>query len=164
MRTEIGRRKEEQEKTWSTPSNITIYEWSEASKTKNGINTFKQTVWTQAVHNRMRQKEGEIQAYCAYEKGVEKWHKEYIPRNGRGGISEEAQEILEDRDIWTNETTLLGVIHESRKWERNNDDCVFIQQKKGPITSTFTSDWFLREGEGREVDLCIQRTFVSSSG
>jgi hypothetical protein len=54
-------------------------------------------------------------------------------------------------DIWTNETTLSGVIHESRKWERSNDDGVFMQHQKGPITSTFTVDWFLREGEGREM-------------
>ena len=54
----------------------------------------------------MRQKAGEIQAYRAYEKGAEKWRKEHMPRKGKGGISEEGQEILEDRDIWTNETTL----------------------------------------------------------
>ena len=64
----------------------------------------------------MRQKAGEIQAYHAYEKAAEKWRKKHMPRKGQGGISEEGQEILEDRD-----------------------------------TSTFTTDWFLREGEGREV-------------
>jgi hypothetical protein len=36
------------------------------------------------------------------------------------GISEEGQEILDDRDIWTNETTLRGVIYESRNRERTN--------------------------------------------
>jgi hypothetical protein len=72
IRPEMGRRKEEQEKTWIKPTNRTIYQWSEDSKTKNGISTFKQTVWTQVVHNRMRQKSGEIQAYHTYEKGVEK--------------------------------------------------------------------------------------------
>ncbi len=41
IRTEMGRRKEEQEKTWITPTNRTIYQWSEVSKTKNGMNTFK---------------------------------------------------------------------------------------------------------------------------
>ena len=49
-----------------------------------------------------------------------------MPRKEKGGISEEGQEILEDRDIWTNKTTLLGVIHESRKMERSNDDGVFM--------------------------------------
>ncbi len=75
-----------------------------------------QTAWTQTVRNRMRQKAGEIQTYHSYEKGTEKWRKEYMPRKGQGGISEEGQEILEDRDIWTNKTTLHRVIHESN-WE-----------------------------------------------
>jgi hypothetical protein len=74
-----------------------------------------------------------------------------MSRKEKGGISEEGQEILEDRDIWTNETILRGVIHESRKRERNNDDGVFMRQHRGPITFTFTADWFLREGEGREL-------------
>jgi hypothetical protein len=151
IRAEMGRRKEEQERTWSTPTNRTIYQWSEASKTKNGISTNKQTAWTQAVRSRMRQKAGEIQAYRAYEKGVGKWRKEHMPRKGKGGISEEGQEIMKDRDIWTNETTLRGVIHESRTRERSHDDGVFMQHQKGPITSTFTADWFLREGAGREL-------------
>jgi hypothetical protein len=50
-----------------------------------------------------------------------------------------------------NETTLRGEILESRKRERNNEDGVFMSHQKGPITSTFTTDWFLREGEGREL-------------
>jgi hypothetical protein len=41
IRSEMGRRKEEEEKTWITPTNRTIYQWSEVSKTKNGISTFK---------------------------------------------------------------------------------------------------------------------------
>jgi hypothetical protein len=63
----------------------------------------------------MRQKTGETQGYHTYEKGVEKWSKKHMSRQEKGGISEEGQEILEDRDIWTKETTLRGVIHESRK-------------------------------------------------
>ena len=47
----MGRMKKEQEKTWSTSTNRTIYQWSEASKTKNGTSTTKQTAWTQAVRN-----------------------------------------------------------------------------------------------------------------
>ena len=69
----MGRMKQEKEKTWNTPTNRTIYQWTEDSKTKDGVDTTKQTAWTQTVHNRMRQKEGEIQAYLAYEKGVDKW-------------------------------------------------------------------------------------------
>ena len=74
----------------------------------------------------MRQKVGEIQTYRAYEKGAEKWRKEHTPRKGKGDISEEGQEILEDRDIWTNEITLRGVIHESRRREKSNEDGVFM--------------------------------------
>ncbi len=79
IRAEMGRMKQEQEKTWSTPTNRTIYQLAEASKTKSGVHTTKQTAWIQAVRNRMRQKAGEIQAYRAYEKRVEKWRKEHMP-------------------------------------------------------------------------------------
>jgi ribonuclease HI len=72
IQVEMGRMKQEQEKTWITPTNRTIYQWSESSKTKGVVDTTKQTVWTQTVLNRMRQKTGEIQAYRAYEKGAEK--------------------------------------------------------------------------------------------
>jgi hypothetical protein len=91
IRAEMGRMKEEQEKTWSTPrtqigmfrpirmdhtnclqvaiktlqfrTSRTIYQWSKVSKTKNGLTTTKQTAWTQVVRNRMRQKAGEIQVF-----------------------------------------------------------------------------------------------------
>jgi len=43
------------------------------------------------------------------------------------------------------------VIHESRKRGRINEDGSFMPHQKGPITSTYTADWFLREGEGREL-------------
>jgi ribonuclease HI len=72
IRAEMGRMKQEQEKTWSTPTSRTIYQWSETSKNKSVVNTTKQTGWTQTVRNRMRQKAGEIQAYRTYEKGSEK--------------------------------------------------------------------------------------------
>jgi ribonuclease HI len=73
IRAEMGRMKQEKEKTWSSPTNRTIYQWAEASKTKDDVETTKQTAWTQTVRNRMRQKAGEIQALRAYEKGAEKW-------------------------------------------------------------------------------------------
>ena len=148
IRAEMGRMKQEKEKTWSTPTNRTIYQWSEASKTKDGVDTTKQTAWTQAVRNRMRQKAGEIQAYRAYEKGAEKWRKEHMPRKGKGNISAEGQELLEDKEVWGNDTALREVIHDSRKRERSNVDGMFMPHQKGPITSTFTADWFLREGQG----------------
>jgi len=135
----------------SEPTKRTTYQWSETSKTKNGTLTTRQSAWTQAVLMRMRQKAGEIQAYRAYEKGAEKWRKENIPRKGKGDISEEGQEILEDKDIWETQIVLLGVIHESRKRGRISEDGSFMSHQKGPITSTYTADWLLREGEGREL-------------
>jgi hypothetical protein len=95
--------KPDKEKTWNTPTNRTIYQWVEASKNKDGVETTKQTAWTQAVHNRMRQKAGEIQAHRAYEKGEEKWRKEHMPRKGKGNISAEGQELLEDKELWGND-------------------------------------------------------------
>ncbi len=82
---------------------------------------------------------------------MEKWRKEHMPRKVKGNISAEGQELLEDKDTWGNETALDGSIYESRKRERSNDDCLFMTHQKGPITSTFTADWFLREGQGREM-------------
>ncbi len=87
----------------------------------------------------------------AYEKGVEKRWKEHMPRKGKGNVSTEGQEFLEDKKIWGNETSLHGTVYESRKRERSNEDGLFMPHQKGPITSTFTVDWFLREGQGREA-------------
>ncbi len=120
----------QRERERSTPTNRTIYQWSEASTTKNGVHTTKQTAWTQAVRNRMRQKAGEIQAYRAYEKGAEQWRKEHMPRKGKGNISAEGQELLEDKEIWGNETALHGAVYESRKRERSNEDGLFMHTKK----------------------------------
>ena len=58
---------------------------------------------------------------------------------------------MEDNEIWGNETALREVIHDSRKRERSNVGGVFLPHQRGPITSTFTADWFLREGQGREL-------------
>ncbi len=99
----------------------------------------------------MRQKTGEIQAHRAYEKGTEKWRKEHMPKRGKGNISVEGQELLEDKEIWGNETVLRGSIHDSRKRERSKEDGSFMSHQKGPNTSTFTTDCFLREGQGRTL-------------
>ncbi len=99
----------------------------------------------------MRQKAVEIQVYRTYEKGPEKWSKEHIPRKGKGDISEEGQELLEDQDKMGDKTSILKVGHESRKRKRINEHDSFIPHQKGPITSTHTTDWFLREGEEREM-------------
>jgi hypothetical protein len=74
-----------------------------------------------------------------------------MPRKGKGIISAEGQELLEDKDIWGNEIALQGAIYESRKKERSNEDGLFMPHQKGPITDTFTADWFLQEGQGREL-------------
>jgi hypothetical protein len=74
-----------------------------------------------------------------------------MSRKGKGNISAEGQELLEDKEIWGNETVLHVTVCESRKRERSNEDGLFIPHQKGPITSTFTADWFLREGQGREL-------------
>ena len=66
-------------------------------------------------------------------------------------FSAEGQGLLEDKELWGNETALRGAIHDSRKRERSNEDDVFMSHQRGPITSTFTADWFLREGQGREL-------------
>jgi ribonuclease HI len=62
IRAEMGRMKSDKEKTWDTSTNRTIYQWKEASKNKDGVETTKQTAWTQAVRNRMRQKAGSSKA------------------------------------------------------------------------------------------------------
>jgi hypothetical protein len=51
---EMGRMKEEKEKTWSVPISRTIYQWSEVSETKAGTLITKQSVWTHEVRNRMK--------------------------------------------------------------------------------------------------------------
>ena len=43
IRAEMGRLKQEKEKTWSSPTYRTIYQWAEASKNKDGVETTKQT-------------------------------------------------------------------------------------------------------------------------
>ena len=49
---------------WNDPTNRTVYQWSEASKTKEGVQTTKTSVWSKTVpvRNRIRQKAGEIEA------------------------------------------------------------------------------------------------------
>ena len=69
IRAEMGRRKEEKEKIWDKRTDRTIYQWSEPSKTKQGLWVTKTSAWTQAVRNRMRKKAGELQASKARERG-----------------------------------------------------------------------------------------------
>jgi hypothetical protein len=78
-------------------------------------------------------------------------HAEKRERKYLGRTEDRSSELLEDKEIWGNETTLRGVIYDSRKRERSNEEGLFMTHQKGPITSTFTGDWFLREGQGREL-------------
>jgi hypothetical protein len=55
-----------------------------------------------------------------------------MPRKGKGNISAEGQELLEDKEIWGNETALHGSVYESRKRERSNEDGLFMPHQKGP--------------------------------
>ncbi len=58
---------------------------------------------------------------------------------------------LTDSEVTLHVINKLETIHESRKRQRIYEDGLFRPHQKGPITSTFTADWFLREGEGREL-------------
>ncbi len=149
IRAEMGRRKPDKEKTWDTSTNRTIFQWRETSKSKDGEEITKQTAWTQAVRHRMRQKSGEIEAHRAYEKGAEKWRKKHMPRRGKGNISTEGQELLEDKETWGNETALREAIHNSRKRERSNVDGGFMPHQRGPITSSSRQTGF--SGKDRTV-------------
>ena len=53
IRAEMGRLKEDKEKTWSTQTDRTLYQWSEPSKTKKGTLITKTSAWSQVVRNRM---------------------------------------------------------------------------------------------------------------
>ena len=46
--------------------------------------------------------------------------------------------------------TFLWECHESRKRERTTEDGTFFLHNKGAVTSTFTGDWLLTEGESRD--------------
>jgi len=65
-------------------------------------------------------------------------------------ISKEGHDLLEDVDRWRDKTTLLKECYDPRKRERINEDGSFMPHQRGPIMPTYTADWFLREGEGRE--------------
>jgi hypothetical protein len=56
-----------------TRKDLGVRKPSETSQTKKGTLTTRQSVWTQTVRNRMRQKVDEILTYQTYEKGEEKW-------------------------------------------------------------------------------------------
>jgi hypothetical protein len=87
------------------------YQWSEESKTTEGIHTTKTSVWT--IRNRIRQEADEIEVFHALEIGDEKWCKEHIPPNGSDPISEEGQTLLDQPDLLKDKRTLQWVL----QWE-----------------------------------------------
>ena len=64
-------------------------------------------------------------------------------------ISEEGQTLLQDTDRWSDQSSLLKEYYESRKRERIHEDGSFFHHLNGSITTTYTSDWLLRQGEYR---------------
>jgi len=79
-------------------------------------------------------------------------------------MSGEGRDLLEDKERWGNQTSFLSECHESRKRERINEDGSFKQHQKGPITSTYTTDWYHREGESRhKLGDWLKATSVSSN-
>ncbi len=149
IRAELGRRKEYKETIWNDSSDRTVYEWPVTSTKHGGATVLKTSVWTNTVRNYIRQKAGEIEAYKTLEIGALKWCKEHIPRNGND-LTEEGQILLEDPELWLDRLTFSWECHASRKRERTTEDGTFLLHNKGAITSTFTGDWLLTEGESRD--------------
>ena len=50
IRVEMGRLKDQKETVWDEPTNRTVYRWSEASKTTEGVHTTKTSLWTRPAH------------------------------------------------------------------------------------------------------------------
>ena len=134
--------------TLSDSSDRTVYEWPATSTKHGGATVLKTSVWTNTVRNYKRQKAGEIEAYKALEIGVLKWCSEHIPRDGND-LTEEGQILLEDPELWLDRLTFSWECHALRKRERTTEDGTFLIHNKGAITSTFTGDWLLTEGESR---------------
>jgi hypothetical protein len=83
------------------------------------------------------------------EVGALKWCKEHPPRDGNDW-TEEGQMLLDDPELWLDRLTFSWECHASRKRDRTTEDGTFLLHKKGTITSTFTGDWLLTDGESRD--------------
>ena len=118
-----------------------------------GTKVLKTSAWTNTVCNYIRQKAGEIEDLNALGIGVLQWCKEHIPSFGNE-LTEEGQILLQDPELWRDRLvarlTFLGECHTSRKRERNTEEGTFLLHNTGVITSTFTEDWLLTEGESRD--------------
>jgi hypothetical protein len=141
IRAEMGHHKEQKEVIWDSPTNRTVYQWEVGPITIS-------TTWTNTVRNRFRQKAGEIEAFRALEIGGAKWCKEHIPRKGND-LTDEGLSVLDDMELWWEKQSLLWSCHNSRKKDRMNIGGTFLPHQKGAISSTFTSDWYLRSVDNR---------------
>jgi hypothetical protein len=65
-------------------------------------------------------------------------------------ITGEGFSLLDDTELWWEKQDLLWACHASRTKDRVNHDGSFRPHQSGAISSTFTSDWYLREGECRD--------------
>jgi ribonuclease HI len=145
IRTEMGHHKEIKETGWNDPTDRTICRWKAGQITRS-------TSRTNTVRNRFRQKSGEIEAFRALEIGVAKWCKEHIPHKGNNlnDITDEGISLLDDAELWWEKQNLLWACHTSRSKDRMNNDGSFVTHQLGVISSTFTSDWYLRKGDSRD--------------
>ena len=76
----------------------------------------------------------------------------HIPRKGNNphDITEEGISLLDDVELWWEKQNLLWAFHASRSKDRMNNDGSFVTHQLEAISSTFTSDWYLRKGESRD--------------
>ena len=95
IRAEMGRMKEEKEKAWNVPTNRTINQWSEVSKTKTETLITKQSAW--AHHESMPHQKGPItsESPCPTRKGQ---LRQVIPPTGSSGRGKEGETRGIDED------------------------------------------------------------------
>jgi hypothetical protein len=66
-------------------------------------------------------------------------------------------------ELWWEKQNRLWACHNSRKKDRINKDGTFLPHRKGAISATFTSDWYLRKGESRDkMGEWLKKTAVRS--
>jgi hypothetical protein len=110
-------------------------------------------------------KRGRNRTFRVLEIGEVKWCKEHITHkdNDLNDITEEGISLLDDTELWWEKQDLLWACHISRKKDRMNIDRSFRQYQSGAISSTFTSDWYLRKGESRDkMGEWLKKTTVRS--
>ncbi len=90
-----------QETIWDELSGRTVYQ----RPVKQGkTEVLKTLVWADTVHNYIRQKAGEIEAFKSLEVDALKWYKELVPKDGNDW-TEEGQMLLDDPELWLDHLT-----------------------------------------------------------